>query len=144
MSEAMASMQHLFWRFWWASPKHFMFPGLYYCHRRNGRIIPLPRLDEATLGPQLVEFPEQNVIVAKDQPEYRPLPCHRFHNDPQGRIAFCWQLSWRDRLRVLRTGKLWHEVLTFYQPLQPQLLRTEKPKMHVPSAAEVCALGASE
>ena len=78
---------------------------------------------------QLIEFPEQTVIIAKDQPEYLPLPAHQFKDDPQGRIAFCWSLTWRERFKVLYTGILWHEVLTFYQPLQPQLLGTNKPKM---------------
>jgi hypothetical protein len=82
---------------------------------------------------ELIEFPEQTVIIAKDQPEYKPLPAHRFANDPHGRIAFCWQLSWRERLAVLFSGKLWHQVLTFYQPLQPQMMSVEKPDFSQPS-----------
>lgn len=80
---------------------------------------------------KIIEFPEQTVVIAKDQPEYMPLPAHRFENDPQGRIACCWKFSWPERLRVLITGKLWHQVLTFNQPLQPQLLTVEKPEMNV-------------
>lgn len=76
----------------------------------------------------LVEFPEQTVVIAKDQPEYLPLPAHQFR-DAEGRIACCWQLSWRERFRILITGRLWHQVLTFGQPLQPQLLSVEKPEM---------------
>jgi hypothetical protein len=77
--------------------------------------------------PELVEFPEQNTVFAKDQPQYRPLPCHRYLGDSRGRIVFCWELGWYDRLRVLFSGLLWHEVLTFNQPLQPQLMLTTKP-----------------
>ena len=77
----------------------------------------------------LIDFPEQTVVIAKDQPEYLPLPAHRFKDDPQGRIACCWRMTLRERLRVLWTGRLWHQVLTFGQPLQPQLLSTEKPDM---------------
>lgn len=77
----------------------------------------------------LIEFPEQTVVIAKDQPEYQPLPAHRFVDDPHGRIAFCWKLTWRERLAVLFRGKLWHQVLTFNQPLQPQLMSVEKPDM---------------
>lgn len=77
----------------------------------------------------LVEFPEQTVVIAKDQPPYRPLPAHRFANDSQGRIACCWALSWKERFAVLFSGRLWHQVLTFGDPLQPQLLSTDKPKM---------------
>ena len=77
---------------------------------------------------KLLSFPEQTAIYAEHQPEYLPLPAHRF-NDEQGRIAFCWSLSWRERFKVLWTGVLWHQVLTFNNQLQPQLLSTEKPPM---------------
>jgi hypothetical protein len=76
---------------------------------------------------KLIQFPEQTTIIAKDQPEYLPLPAHRFANDSQGRIAFCWSLSFKERIAVLFTGKLWHQVLTFNMPLQPQLMTVEKP-----------------
>ena len=79
-----------------------------------------------------VSFPEQNVVIAKDQPQYLPLPAHiEPHDkyDPSRRTTFCWQLSWRERLTLLVTGKLWHQVLTFNSPLQPQLLLVEKPKL---------------
>jgi hypothetical protein len=78
----------------------------------------------------IVEFPEQTVVIAKNQPEYLPLPAHQFKANPQeGRIACCWKLSWRERLRVLLSGEIWQQVLTFNQPLQPQLLTVEKPDM---------------
>jgi hypothetical protein len=77
----------------------------------------------------LVEFPEQTTVYAKDQPEYLPLPAHRFVGDPQGRIACCWGLTWRERLLVLWRGVIWHEILTFDAPLQPQRLSIEKPTM---------------
>jgi hypothetical protein len=77
---------------------------------------------------KLIEFHEQNVVFAKDQPEYLPLPAHQF-KDGQGRIAFCWKLTWRERLAVLWRGVIWQEVLTFYKPLQPQRLQTDKPEM---------------
>lgn len=77
---------------------------------------------------KLIAFPEQTVIIAKDQPQYFPLPAHRF-GDAEGRICCCWSLSWRERLRVAITGRIWHQVLTFDKPLQPQLLTAEKPMM---------------
>jgi len=77
---------------------------------------------------KLLSFPEQTVVIAKDQPEYLSLPAHQF-NDPNGRIAFCWQLSWKERFQVLWRGVLWHQVLTFHKSLQPQLLTTDKPDM---------------
>lgn len=77
----------------------------------------------------LIEFPEQTVVIAKDQPEYQSLPAHRFKDDPSGRIACCWKLTWRERFAVLFRGTVWHQILTFNQPLQPQLLTTDKPEM---------------
>lgn len=76
-----------------------------------------------------VSFSEQTIIVAEHQPEYLPLPVHQF-NDAQGRIAFCWRLSWRERFTVLFSGLLWHQVLTFNRPLQPQYLDTKKPSFN--------------
>lgn len=78
---------------------------------------------------KLIEFPEQTVVIAKDQPQYNPLPAHRFKADPQGKIAFCWRLTWRERIAVLLQGVVWQQVLTFNKSLQPQLLSTEKPEM---------------
>ena len=83
----------------------------------------------------LIDFKEVTTVYAKDQPEYLPLPAHQ-HKDPEDRITFCWQLTWRERLKVLVTGKLWHSVLTFWKPLQPQMLSTEKPLMVVRNVPE--------
>jgi len=77
----------------------------------------------------LIEFPEQTVIIAKDQPEYQPLPAFRYPMDPEGKIVCCWRLTWRERLRLLFTGKVWHLIMTFNRSLQPQLLQVEKPEM---------------
>jgi hypothetical protein len=78
---------------------------------------------------KIIEFPEQTVVIAKDQPEYLPLPAYRFAADPHGRIACCWRMTWRERLGVLWSGVVWHEILTFGQPLQPQRLSIQKPHM---------------
>ena len=74
-----------------------------------------------------IEFKEQTAIIAKDQPQYLPLPAH-FFAGAEGRIAFCWQLSWGERLKLLFTGQLWQQSLTFGEPLQPQLVGADKPK----------------
>jgi hypothetical protein len=93
-----------------------------------------------------IEFEEQTMIIASDQPQrmiarrdgdgyvrfdafVRRIPAHRFADDGDGRVAWCWKLSWRERLVVLATGRLWHQVLTFAAPFQPQLLTVEKPQM---------------
>lgn len=78
-------------------------------------------------NPTLIEFPEQTVIIAKDQPEYLPFPAYQ-HGDNQGTITCCWKLNFWHRVKLLFTGKIWHSVLTFHQPLQPQLIEIDKPK----------------
>jgi hypothetical protein len=74
-----------------------------------------------------IEFKEQNYVIAKDQPEYMPLPAYVEKQDPTGRMTFCWQLSWLERIQVLFTGCVWHQTLTFGNLLQPQLLSVQKP-----------------
>lgn len=77
---------------------------------------------------EIIPFAEQTITIAEDQPQYRALPAFKF-GDPEGRIACCWQLSLKERLQVLFTGRIWHQILTFNTPLQPQLLTVEKPEM---------------
>lgn len=76
----------------------------------------------------IVRFHEQTVVYAENQPEYRPLPAYQ-HGDREGRITCCWSLSWKERIKVLLSGRIWHTILTFHGPLQPQLLAAEKPEM---------------
>ena len=63
-----------------------------------------------------ITFPEQTIVWAKDQPPYLPLPAY---TDEKQTIS-CWQLSWRERIRVLLFGRLWLRQLNFGAPLQPQ------------------------
>lgn len=62
-----------------------------------------------------VEFPGVNVVFAKDQPEYMPLPAMKIHNDPQGLIITKWQLSPEELERVKETGTIHLSMLTFNQ-----------------------------
>jgi hypothetical protein len=61
-----------------------------------------------------IEFPGQNVVFAKDQPQYQPLPALRL---PCGEVITCWGLSWRERWRLLVSGRIYLSQLTFYAPL---------------------------
>lgn len=69
------------------------------------------------------EFPEQTMVFAKDQPEYMPLPAY---NDGE-QVISCWGMSWRERLQILLTGKVWVRTLTFGRSLQPQLIEAFSP-----------------
>lgn len=74
-----------------------------------------------------IDFEESNVVFAKDQTEYLPLPAHQRFLDTSGKVTSCWRLSWRERFKVLVTGRLWAVVLTFNQPLQPQRFGVDNP-----------------
>lgn len=71
-----------------------------------------------------ITFPEHNCVYAKDQPEYLPLPVHK---TVDGMVISCWQLTWRERLKVLFTGCVWYSILTFNRPLQPQRPSVDSP-----------------
>jgi hypothetical protein len=74
-----------------------------------------------------IEFREANVVFAKDQPEYLPLPVYMDESDPKGRVISCWKLSLWECFTVFVTGRLWLSVLTFNKPLQPQKPTVECP-----------------
>lgn len=73
-----------------------------------------------------IEFPEHNVVFAKDQPEYKPLPAFREPNSEYGEVVSCWKLSFTERLRILFTGKMWVSLMTFNKPLTPSFFSTKK------------------
>ena len=59
-----------------------------------------------------IEFEQQNCVYAKEQPEYLPLPAHK---TKEGEVISCWELSLRERLKLLFTGKMFYSQLTFNQ-----------------------------
>lgn len=65
-----------------------------------------------------IPFPEQNTIVAKDQPEYQPLPA-KISGHPDVMMAVCYKLTFRERIKLFFTGKLWLETLTFHRGVTP-------------------------
>jgi hypothetical protein len=80
---------------------------------------------------QLTPFPEQTVIIAEHQKDYTPMPAHVAAD---GTVTCCWSLTWRERWQLLVHGRIWHQILTFGHPLQPQLLHAEPPNLHRPDA----------
>jgi len=70
-----------------------------------------------------VEFAGQTSILAKEQPEYLDLPVCEVGDA----VVACYALTWRDRLHLLVTGRLWYTTLTFGRPLQPQRPGAEVP-----------------
>ena len=71
-----------------------------------------------------IKFKECNTVYAENQPEYYSLPVHRTDD---GVVTSCWQLSFKQRLKVLLTGRIFLQMLTFNKPLQPLKMLTDKP-----------------
>jgi hypothetical protein len=65
------------------------------------------------------DFPGHNVVFAKDQPEYLPLPAHRTSD---GEVTSCWELTEEELQEVMRTRRIYVTQHTFNRPLQPLLL----------------------
>ena len=75
---------------------------------------------------KISKFKEVNVTYAENQSEYHQIPVFKKED---GEIICCWELSFKERLKVLFGGKIWHRILTFNHKLQPQLLEVDKPEM---------------
>lgn len=73
-----------------------------------------------------IKFEETNAVYGAKQPEYEPLPAHKADD---GTVTTCWELSPEELKQIQETGVIWLSLLTFNQPLQPILLRTEKPEL---------------
>lgn len=76
------------------------------------------------VSPVIAGFDE--IVYAKDQPEHLPLPAIRCAD---GTVITRWRLSWAERIRVLFTGSVFLQQLTFNAPLQPQLPTVTAPDL---------------
>lgn len=80
-----------------------------------------------------IEFEGHNIVIAKDQPQYIPLPA--FHNPEEGSVTFCFKLTDDELNRLYATGELWFKQLTFNGPMNPIALSTNKEEL-IPEHAE--------
>lgn len=72
-------------------------------------------------------FEHLEVVYAKDQPEYLPLPALPLNLG--NLILTRWRLTWRERIRIFFHGDLYLQVHTFRNPLQPLLPSVTAPKV---------------
>lgn len=77
------------------------------------------------LSPVVPSAANDEVVYAKDQPEYQPLPCLRMQD---GTILTRWSLDEDEKRRVLEQGYVYLAVSTFNQPLQPLLMTVDPPE----------------
>jgi hypothetical protein len=78
-----------------------------------------------SISPVVPGFEHLEIVVAKNQPEYEPLPA--LPVDDAQKIITRWRFSWRERLQVLFRGDLYLWVWTFRRPVQPVFLEVSKP-----------------
>jgi hypothetical protein len=71
-------------------------------------------------------FEQATHTLAKDQPQYLPLPIHLGHA-PEYRMTSCWQLTDEEIEQLVRTRRLWIQVLSFGAPMQPILPSADAP-----------------
>ena len=64
-----------------------------------------------------IEFEESNIVIAKDQDEFKTLWAYM---DDEVTVS-CYKLSWKERFKILFSGELWLGQANFGNPIQPQL-----------------------
>ena len=72
-----------------------------------------------------VKFKHQNVVFGENQPEYGSLPALRI-DGTDGEIISCWKLSFKERVKVLFTGRIWLDLKTFNKPLTPSYMSVNR------------------
>lgn len=74
-----------------------------------------------------VEFSQANVVLAKDQPEYVPLPVFMNRYDQTVPMTACFELSDEELGEIILTKRLWLTQLTFGRSYSPIELSTQNP-----------------
>jgi hypothetical protein len=78
------------------------------------------------VSPVIPGFEDLEVNIAKDQPEYLPLPSIVTMD---GEVISRWELTQEEADEVARTRSVWTRQATFCKPVQPMLLSVEPPDL---------------
>lgn len=76
-----------------------------------------------------ISFKHQNIVFAENQPEYTPLPALKL-NTENGEVISCWSMNFRERLKVLVTGRVWLSLMSFNKPLTPSFMSVDRKKIY--------------
>lgn len=68
---------------------------------------------------------QTEVIYAKDQPQYNPLPAIK---TADGKVTSRWELSFDERMAIARGADVYLTQHTHNHPLQPVLLQVLSPE----------------
>lgn len=78
-----------------------------------------------------IQFPGVNADIGENQEEYNTLPAFvgeiPFAEGTAIGLTCCFEFTQEEISEIVRTGVIWHTVLTFGNPLQPQLMTAQKP-----------------
>jgi hypothetical protein len=74
-----------------------------------------------------IDFPQANIAIAKDQPQYRTLYAHLAVSDPMRRATCCMRLTPEEIEEINKTGCLWITQCTFGNPYAPLHMDTKSP-----------------
>ena len=76
-----------------------------------------------------IEFKHQTHQIAKDQPQYGTLPALRIEG-PEGHVVSCWKMTFKERVKVLFTGIVWMNLMSFNKPLTPSYLSVNRKEVY--------------
>jgi hypothetical protein len=77
-------------------------------------------------GPVVAGLESLELVLAKDQPEYRPLRA-LCSMKPEGRVLTRWAPTAEQRAALADGADIFLELMTFRNPLQPILLSIGEP-----------------
>jgi hypothetical protein len=76
------------------------------------------------------------LVLAKDQPQYIPLPAALYHDSSTGSVELVtrWTLTDEERLAVAEGADIFLGTLTFDQPYQPVRMQVGPQHYQLPNA----------
>lgn len=75
-----------------------------------------------------IEFEGHNVVIAKDQPQYQPLPAFVQDN---GMVTYCMELSEEELNLIKKTKEVKLSFLNFGQVVQPVRVSVNRPEFPI-------------
>jgi hypothetical protein len=82
------------------------------------------------VSPVVEGFEKYEIVLAKDQPEYRPLPA--LHLEGHKLTLTRWQPTWKERLRLIFGGSVYLWTWTYGHSFHPTSLEIRKPELQLP------------
>ena len=76
-----------------------------------------------------IEFEGHNIVLAKDQKEYQPLPAFYDRQSPYGHMLTCWELTDEDIEKLKESKRIWVSQMTFHKPFQPLIVCADQAEL---------------